>query len=513
MRQRFASCREILSYDSENRRLLDRCRKCGDRFPCQVKYCEKCFHVPYDPSGWRVDPKHYISDDVVNPVYYKPYVGPGAYRRIQQTRKMLEPFYGLPVDEIAPTTIKFCYLQGGEDHVAVKDFYHSWMRDLMVECRSLYHPNVKLAYRFEWSFTTAGQATWDLPFRAPGVKDVQEMDPDQVVALFHAHCVAHFPGLRHSEGGQFFRMVFDGPSQVHVATPRYDQILLPNDSGRSAIRIEEQIHLTNESMSLLDHPDDICFHINDDALGQCNITDRLSIDARLDDLASRLGMVDYDCGEVLEDTEVERSSGLVKFIDYLHKEHLPKAISRYDKHSNNRAFDDNGSRCSGGFAASVSAPPNDSVVRLSPAQMVVACHADAELKRAFHGKRLTHSFGTMNRTTCHTKTASIPRTSLPNPKVAPPVSPWRVNVRASGAWRGHPLYYDYGDVELESTGKATSDHTFSLSRPIHRAIQSSSICPYYKVVASTKTERPLFHWGKAVTNFKLSLGVRTLRPP
>ncbi|WP_299146043.1 hypothetical protein [uncultured Tateyamaria sp.] len=421
---------------------------------------------------------------------------------------MLEPFYGLPVDEIVPATVKFCYLQGGEDHVAVKKFYHCWMRELMIECRSLYHPDVKLAYRFEWSFTTAGQATWDLPFRAPGVTDVQEMDPEQVVALFHAHCVAHFPGMGHSEGGQFFRMVFDGPSQVHVATPKYDQILLPNDGGQSAIRIEEQIRIANESMSLLHHPDDIDLHY-DDTFGQGNITDRHSIDARLDDLALRLGMADYDCGEVLEDTDVERSSGLVNYIDYLHKEHLPKATTRYDKQSKNPTSEHNECRCASDLTASSSMPANDSFVRLSPAQMVIACHADAELKRAFHGKRLTHSFGTMNRTKCRSNTAASPRANSTNSVAVTPVAPWRVDVWANNIWFGDRFIGANGEASIGTTGPSTMDFSLSLQGPV----QSSIIRPYYKEVASTTTEHPLFHWGKAITNSKLSLGTRILQPP
>ena len=224
-------------------------------------------------------------------------------------------------------------------------------------------------------------------------------------------------------------------------------------------------------------------------------------------------MVDYDCDDMLEDLEAERSSGLVNYIDYLHKEHLPKATSRYDKHSNNRASGNTGCRCTDGNTASVTAPVNDRVVRLSPAQMVIACHADAELKRAFHGKRLTHSFGVMTRTKCRSKTASSLKVNPTDPVTVTPASTWRIDVGASDTWFGYPLIKAHCETDVENIGSSTMDHMLPLPRSTRREIQAYITCPYYKEVASTTIENPLFHWGKAIANFKLSLGARILRPP
>ncbi|MDJ0685736.1 MAG: hypothetical protein QNJ84_13615 [Alphaproteobacteria bacterium] len=187
---RFEAEQSILRHDLQNRKLPERIDRCGDRYPCQSKYCKKCYGHPLDPKRWRVDQHNIIAEDVLNPVYYNDWVGHGANRHVQRIQNFLKPFYGLPIREIAPFTIKFCYLQVGEEYVAVKDWYSKWMRVIGQEFRRNVHPGVKFTYRFEWSFTTAKDAVWDMPLRVPGVLDARTSDPDQVVALFHCHGLA-----------------------------------------------------------------------------------------------------------------------------------------------------------------------------------------------------------------------------------------------------------------------------------------------------------------------------------
>ncbi|MCT4557642.1 MAG: hypothetical protein N4A61_06230 [Pelagimonas sp.] len=120
----------------------------------------------------RQDKRKFIAKDVLNPVYYNDRVGIGPFRHIQKVQKFLEPFYGLPINEIAPFTTKFCYLQGSEDFVAVKDYYSKRMRDIGLEFCRIVDPDVKFSYRFEWSLTTAKDAIWDMPLSKNGVSSL-----------------------------------------------------------------------------------------------------------------------------------------------------------------------------------------------------------------------------------------------------------------------------------------------------------------------------------------------------
>lgn len=291
MEGRFAANREILSYDPANWPILNRIRKCGDPYPCQEKSCEKCNNAPLDPQAWRLDPSRYIAQDVVNPVYYPHRFGKGSFRRIQNITKMIEPFCGLPVNEVAPFTNKFAVFQGGEDYRAAKQFYVQWMREIGNGFKALVHPDVKMTYRFERSWTTAGQVKWDLPFRAPGLMDVRDMNPDQVVCLFHVHGFAHFPGFKYYEAGQFFRMVFEGSWQVHVAEPKLDDVLKDLSRDMSWLKLQDPLLIDNSNHSdehfLPDHPDDV-----DDwfehYLGSCPAPHQApSIDERLDAMADQ----------------------------------------------------------------------------------------------------------------------------------------------------------------------------------------------------------------------------------
>lgn len=393
MPDRFAACREILSYEPKNQAMLKKCRNCGHPLHCQIKYCDKCFNSPLDPKKWRVDPKLFIGWEVVNPIIYTQRVGYGGYRHIQQVKKMMEPFYGLPVKEIAPFTVKFCCLQGGEDYVAVKDFYQGWMREIATGFRDLVHPDVKLVYRLEWSWTTAGNAAWQLPFLAPGVVDVATMDPDQVVAFLHCHGLAHFPGFGFSKAGSFFRMVFDGSRQVHISEPVPDGVVKIRVDDPSLIAFAEPSLSAGSHNALLDHPDDAydLFDLTSD-----NQTRSLSVDQLLDAMAAERHLED-EHDDIFVTSYQDHAAGLAGFVNYACKEHLPKAVSDFQKRRSGDAS---------GIAAGKS-PIQDSASfngqephlgkSLTPEQMVIACHGDAELKRAFFRKKLTQTVGTVKK--------------------------------------------------------------------------------------------------------------------
>lgn len=159
------------------------------------------------------------------------------------------------------------------------------------------------------------------------------MNPDQVVAFLHCHGISHFPGFTYRQADQFFRMVFDGPSQVHVSTPRADQVASAYGSWPSMIELEKAV-LSKPVTKLSDHPDDAAWP---------------------------------------HDTNNTQSS---------------KAESRYQKLAD--------AKHNQSLSTYETDTPCLSKV-LSPEQMVVAVHADAELKRAFHKKRLTQLFGTQKK--------------------------------------------------------------------------------------------------------------------
>jgi hypothetical protein len=330
--------------------------------------------------------------DVVNPIIYTERVGYGGSRHIQRVKRMMEPFYGLPVNEIAPFTVKFCCLQGGEDYVAVKNFYHGWMREISTGFRDLIHSDVKLVYRFEWSWTTAGNASWQMPWRAPGVVDATTMDPDQVVAFLHCHGLARFPGFEYSKAGQFFRMVFDGPWQVHVAEPVPDGMVKIRVNDPALITFADPTLSTGIHV-LSDHPDD-AYDLFD--LGLDSQTQSFSVDQLLDAMATERHLEDED-DTIFETSYQAHAAGLAGFVNYACKEHLPRAISRYQKQASIEP--------PGAVAGHLLKPPSVSSTgqvyepekRLTPEQMVVACHGDAELKRAFHSRRLTHTLGTVKK--------------------------------------------------------------------------------------------------------------------
>lgn len=499
--------------------MLHRCNNCGDRYPCQVKYCSKCFNSPLDPNGWRVDPHRFIADDAVNPVYYQPNVGWGAYRHIQRTLRMIEPFYGLPVREIVPATIKFCYLQGGEDYVAVKNFYHHWMREIMDGYRHCVHPDAKLTYRFEWSWTTAGQAKWDLPFRAPETADVAAMHPDQVVALFHAHTIGHFPGFEHSEAGQFFRMVFDGASQVHVSTPRPDTIMEPQTEGMSALAVHEPSQPIKKTETIYpclpDHPCDEEIPLGMRSHDQSPRQFSASVDARLDALAQHMNETDEEWDFVLPADQKERASGLVKYAQYACKEHLPKAESRYVKNRSGQGHKNThvSSPTASGGSSGVSNSGTHTV--LTQEQMVIACHADVELKRAFHGKRLMHSFGTIKRKKTKTISAQpVPENNnndVPGDKSHDP-RPACIR-RASVASFESILFPQSETAILGGAGLSpTTQRTAPRNLCFSSTFKAGSYV-YYKESRLPGNKTPIFCWLLTGGADKLSMGLRVLRPP
>lgn len=515
MNNRFAASREILSYDPRYHRMLDRYRKCGDPYPCHMKFCEKCFKAPLDPNGWRVDPRRFIADDVVNPVIYRPYVGIGAYRHVQRALSMIEPFYGLPVDQIAPTTIKYCVLQGGEDPIAVKSFYHGWMSELGRGFRDLIDPGVKIVYRFEWSWTTAGQVTWDLPLRAPGVVDVKDMDPEQVVALLHAHCFAYFPGFHHSEAGHLFRMVFDGSSQVHVATPRYDEIIPHVGNDGAGLMIENQSLLASDRQRLPDHPDDelIQWTYDQDQSGQGRFD--ASIDKRLDALAEQFNQDDLCIVHDLPSMGPERASGLVRFASYACKEHLPKAHDRYPR-SNTRVRSNPGQSCSSSQTKHSRAGKTEvKVPTLNPKQMVIAIHGDAELKMAFHGRRLVHSFGTRKRPIRKPKptVARSARTDVTMERAERLRLAGRCLIALYRSWA-----QSITEVSTDTVIHWVTDPSSTGQRAQTQYLSHSDRTPGLLHTISKEDGRPdsqssIFCWIPTDPAFKLRLGYRVVRPP
>jgi len=489
---RFDAVQDILSHDPKNRTMLDQINRCGEGQPCQHKYCHKCYGRPLDPNTWRVDRHNTIADDVLNPVYYNDWVGCGPYRHIQRIQKFLQPFYGLPTVEIAPFTTKFCYLQGGEDHLAAKDWYRDWMRVIGQEFRSIVHPDVKFSYRFEWSFTTAKDAVWDLPMRAPGVADVKTMDPDQVVALLHCHGLAHFPGFTHRQAGQFFRMVFDGPSQVHISTPQVDQVAKAYGNWPSMIELEEAVSAKSITTQLPDHPEEAAWpHDIGSTHPDCH--------------ASKDGIWDAMAYEMFGDDEDGRS-GLVGFVNYLHKEHLPKAESRYQKLAEAK-------QAQSSLSPSTNATTTPCLSKiLSPEQMVVAVHADAELKRAFHNKRLTCSFGTQRKAQSSNSEA-VTNTSKKDTSSQKSVPAHRQAETASK--RTKPVVPGLSPIPETAVhwcvGPSTTDHN-NPHLPLAPSIEPKE-APSYKEACHPWMRRSLFSWVFVVWRFTLCLAQRLLRPP
>ena len=500
MKARFAANREILSHDPLNWPVLDRIRKCGDPYPCQQKSCDKCHNAPLDPKEWRVDPSRYIDENAVNPVYYPHYVGKGSYRHIQNITKMIEPFYGLPVDEVAPFTIKFAVFQGGEDYLAAKQFYAEWMWEIGNGFKNLIHPGVKIIYRFEWSWTTAGQVKWDLPLRAPGLKDVRDMDPDQVVCILHVHGFAHFPGFKYYEVGQFFRMVFEGPWQVHVAEPKLDDALsiLSRDMSWLTLQDPLQLHSLDQQdeHQLPDHPDDMDgWHDRYEDI--CRTFRRApSIDERLDALADQYDeQLAYHVDQAIIDQH-DLLSGLVGWAGYCCKDHLPKAMSRLA----NRSIDPDN--------------PEAVAVTLTDEQMVIACHADAEIERALKGKRKMHSFGTMQRSQAKAED------NTPDDNQKDETDPCKEkcieDAHHDDGSIDNCLQFPFSRVAFalhEVTPCSKDWMPSSMASCLKKSGQKTEWIFYYKEVRPTVAVEPLFHGVSQVVPNKLCLGVRVLRPP
>ena len=499
MSQRFSACREILSYDTNNQPLLQRCRNCGDRYPCQIKYCDKCYDKPLDPSNWHVDPSSFISEDVLNPIKYSQHVGHGAFRHVQRVQRMMEPFYGVPISQIAPFTAKFCYLQGGEDYVAVKKFYHQWMREISVGFRDLVHPGVKLVYRFEWSWTTAGDAASRLPLRAPGVADVTTMDPNQVVAFLHCHGLAHFPGFTYSEAGQFFRMVFDGPAQIHVATPRTDSLGGVAGSESRLLEVEKQAFIHDRKTNLPDHPEDADHWLG---IAPYRQTVATTVDQRLDALAAA-HRVEDEASHCPEADALARASGLAGFFNYACKEHLPKAQSRYHRLADEIA--------TGNAAGDREHTSNR---KLTPEQMIVACHGDAELKRAFHGQRLTHTFGTIKKS----KPKKSDQSQATQPDVATADHLTNQDVLNGIEGTSQPGWV----ATISSQYKTAVARCMGLHSKLYGLLQFSwhdkpqiehAQTSYTKEGGHSVLASPFFSWPRSILRFTLRLGMRLLRPP
>lgn len=497
---RFAANREILSYDPANWPILNKIRKCGDPYPCHEKSCEKCNNAPLDPQKWRLDPTRYISQDVVNPILYPHYVGKGSYRRIQEITKMIEPFCGLPVNEVAPFTIKFAVFQGGEDYRAAKQFYAHWMSEIARGSRALIHPDVKITYRFERSWTTARQAKCKLPFRAPGLVDVRDMDPDQVVCLFHVHGLAHFPGFKHHEAGQFFRMVFDGSWQVHVAEPKLDDVLKDLSSDMSWLELQDPLLSNSSNHSdehlLPDHPDDVDEWFEHYRESGHTPRHAPTIDERLDAMADLYAQqVELDLDQASVDQN-DLASGLVGWASYCCKDHLPKAKGRWADHSNDP---DN---------------PETVSVKLTAEQMVIACHADMEIRRALHRAKMMHSLGTRER-----KRLSAGDGKSHDSFVAGSdpynVKNQQVVHRIDSCADGFMLRVCKSDAANIPAVNIPPNQWMvsSMISPKWPGNQNGEWLQYYKEVGPTITAEPFFCGVSKVELNKLCLGVRVLRPP
>lgn len=500
MKSRFEANREILRHDPINWPVLGKIRKCGDPYPCHEKSCDKCYNAPLDPKEWRVDPSRYIAAHVVNPVYYPHYVGKGSYRHIQNITKMIEPFYGLPVDEVAPFTIKFAVFQGGEDYLAAKQFYAKWMREIAKGFKDLIHPDVKMTYRFELSWTTAGQVKWDLPFRAPGVMDVRGMDPNQVVGLSHAHGLVRFPGFKYYEAGQFFRMVYPGAWQVHVAEPKLDDALKDLSPDMSWLTLQDpvQFHDSGQHVDyrLPDHPDDRddwCDRNGD--FGHIH-RQAISVDERLDTLAAQYDeQLAFHVDQAVVDQH-DLLSGLVGWAGYCCKDHLPKSKSRLADHS----LDPNN--------------PEAVMVKLTDEQMVIACHADAEIRRALKGTRMMHSFGTIKRN----RVDAVDATSDDNKKTeVGPCNDKATEIAQSceGSFdRVVQPRFSRDFAAFQEVNESSDDWMPSLLISyLRKGDQTVEWSQCNKEVGRTITSEPLFLGVSMAVPNKLCLGVRVLRPP
>lgn len=496
MRQRFAAGREILSFDLANHDMLCRIRSCGNPYPCLTKYCPKCYESPIENDGWRVDHRKFIAEEVVNPVRYHGNVKPGTHRHIKNAMSALEPFYGAPVDEVAPITIKYAVLQGGEDYLAVLDFYRQHMKFTVDAMRRCIHPDAMLVHRFEWSWTTAGQVRQNLPLRAPGIVDARDMDPDQVVALFHSHGFAHVPGQNRFDTGNLIRLMFDGCWQVHVGNPRKDTLTGPTEIVR-LLKIEhpQKSHLDpfdGYSRETNDHPRE-ALDCDEPYWEFIRQKDTFKIDARLDALDPDPDG-NFDQWGLDIDARKERTPGIIGYATYMGKEYLPQAYSRHTKRSTDT---------------------NPSDYFLTPEQMVIALHGDAELKLAFHGKRMVQHCGTCAR---KKKVAmNNAGTSKPTSNSSPAIGDTKIvdhSLKPNGDITFEGSSIRGCETAITRKPVSTTAELSKTSLPHETASMFFVRHPYnYKANPECNLERPLFLWLGSQRKSTLSLGIPVPKPP
>ena len=189
------------------------------------------------------------------------------------------------------------------------------------------------------------------------------------------------------------------------------------------IELEEAVS-PKPAIQLPDHPDDAAWpHDINNTQSDCDTSKAHIWDAMVDEL--------YGDEEEIEDgcEDEDGRSGIAGFVNYLHKEHLPKAESRYQKLA--EAKQDQSSSTSSYETVTTCLSKV-----LTPEQMVVAVHADAELKRAFHKKRLTCSFGTHKKSqSTKKKAATSPRKQKVSPQSEPPLVCRRPRSKDAGLWK------------------------------------------------------------------------------
>lgn len=189
-------------------------------------------------------------------------------------------------------------------------------------------------------------------------------------------------------------------------------------------------------------------------------------------------------------------SGLVGWAGYCCKDHLPKAKSRLANYSID--------------------PGNPGAVAatLTDEQMVIACHADAEIKRALKGTRMMHSFGTIKRKCVNAEDT----TSDDNHKTkADPCNDKAIEIAHHDDDNFDHFVQPHfsSDVSAVHEVKPCSKDWMpsSIASCLKKSDQKIEWIYYYKEGRPTVAVEPLFHGVSPVVPNKLCLGVRVLRPP
>jgi hypothetical protein len=266
------------------------------------------------------------------------------------------------------------------------------------------------------------------------------------------------------------------------------------------IELEDSLLPKLNTHQLPDHPDDVDCQIEAEA-DQSACTP--SIDQRLDAMADAI-LDDDDCKDDNCDEE-DGASGLAGFVNYIYKDHLPKCESRYEKLADSQQSDRQLTATNGTTSSRVKKA-------LTPEQMVIACHADAELKRAFHGKHLTCKFGVQRKASPKRNKADATDHAEKQSSKAPIHDDQQstlTNIQ-QGSFDTKPSHMSETAVHW-CIGPSATDH--GNAHQSQATMITNKEAPYYKEDDRSLLRNPLSVWASRLWRFTLCLGLRVLRPP